>query len=159
MKTQPPPMSPMGQPKRALQAAGVSPQQLDVIIVGNHNPRISFFLQQAACYRALLGAKNAYAFDLMAGCSGFLYTLHVAEGNNKNRVARRKILVIGVDTLVEGHRLRGSFNVTCILFGDGAGAAVLTASDEPGNSLIHSQFGWKRLGPSLCSGGRIENAD
>ena len=122
--------------EKALKAAGVSPQQLDVIIVGTITP--DFLFPSTGCVvQSLLGANNAYAFDLMAGCSGFLYTLHVAQGIIKSGGAE-KILVIGVDTLSKVTDFED--RSTCILFGDGAGAAVLSASEEPGilSSILSS---------------------
>ena len=141
--------------EKALKAAGVSPQQLDVIIVGTITP--DFLFPSTGCVvQSLLGAKNAYAFDLMAGCSGFLYTLHVAQGIIKSGGAE-KILAIGVDTLSKVTDFED--RSTCILFGDGAGAAVLSASEEPGNSFIPSQLRRKRLGSSLCSGRRFKDTN
>lgn len=122
--------------EKALKAASVNPSDLDVIIVGTITP--DFLFPSTGCVlQSLLGAKNAYAFDLMAGCSGFLYTLHVAEGIIKSGGAE-KILAIGVDTLSKVTDFED--RSTCILFGDGAGAAVLTASDEPGilSSILNS---------------------
>ena len=120
----------------ALRAAGVSPRQLDAIIVGTVTP--DFVFPSTGCIlQSRLGAKKAYAFDLMAGCSGFLYTLHVAEGIIKSGGAE-KILVVGVDVLSKVTDFED--RSTCILFGDGAGAVVLTASDEPGilSSILSS---------------------
>ncbi len=122
--------------EKALKVACVSPQNLDAIIVGTVTP--DFVFPSTACVlQSLLGAKKAYAFDLMAGCSGFLYTLHVAEGIIKSGGAE-KILVIGVDILSKITDFED--RSTCILFGDGAGAAVLTASDKPGilSSILSS---------------------
>ena len=122
--------------EKALKAASVNPGDLDVIIVGTITP--DFLFPSTGCVlQSLLGAKNAYAFDLMAGCSGFLYTLHVAQGIIKSGAAE-KILAIGVDTLSKVTDFED--RSTCILFGDGAGAAVLTASDEPGilSSILSS---------------------
>ncbi len=122
--------------EKALKAAGVSPQQIDVIIVGTITP--DFLFPSTGCVvQGLLGARNAYAFDLMAGCSGFLYTLHVAQGIIKSGGAE-KILAIGVDTLSKVTDFED--RSTCILFGDGAGAAVLSASEEPGilSSILSS---------------------
>lgn len=122
--------------EKALKAAGVSPQQIDVIIVGTITP--DFLFPSTGCVvQSLLGAKNAYAFDLMAGCSGFLYALHVAQGIIKSGGAE-KILAIGVDTLSKVTDFED--RSTCILFGDGAGAAVLSASEEPGilSSILSS---------------------
>jgi 3-oxoacyl-[acyl-carrier-protein] synthase-3 len=125
-----------GAAEKALKAAGVSPQELDVIIVGTITP--DFIFPSTGCVlQSRLGAKKAYAFDLMAGCSGFLYTLHVAEGIIKSGSAE-KILAIGVDVLSKVTDFED--RSTCILFGDGAGAAVLTASEEPGilSSILNS---------------------
>jgi len=122
--------------EKALKAASVNPSDLDVIIVGTITP--DFIFPSTGCVvQGLLGAEKAYAFDLMAGCSGFLYTLHVAQGIIKSGAAE-KILVIGVDTLSKVTDFED--RSTCILFGDGAGAAVLTASDEPGilSSILNS---------------------
>ena len=122
--------------EKALKAASVNPSDLDVIIVGTITP--DFLFPSTGCVvQSLLGAKNAYAFDLMAGCSGFLYALHVAQGIIKSGAAE-KILAIGVDTLSKVTDFED--RSTCILFGDGAGAAVLTASDEPGilSSILSS---------------------
>ena len=125
-----------GAAEKALSAAGVSPQQLDAIIVGTITP--DFIFPSTGCIlQNRLGAKKAYAFDLMAGCSGFLYALHVAQGIIKSGGAE-KILAIGVDVLSKVTDFED--RSTCILFGDGAGAAVLTASDEPGilSSILNS---------------------
>lgn len=122
--------------EKALKAASVNPNDLDVIIVGTITP--DFLFPSTGCIlQSRLGAKKAYAFDLMAGCSGFLYTLHVAEGIIKSNGAE-KILAIGVDVLSKVTDFED--RSTCILFGDGAGAAVLTASDEPGilSSILNS---------------------
>lgn len=125
-----------GAAEKALSAAGVSAQQLDAIIVGTITP--DFIFPSTGCIlQNRLGAKKAYAFDLMAGCSGFLYALHVAQGIIKSGGAE-KILAIGVDVLSKVTDFED--RSTCILFGDGAGAAVLTASDEPGilSSILNS---------------------
>ncbi len=122
--------------EKALRAAGLSAQQLDVIIVGTVTP--DFVFPSTACIiQSRLGAKNAYSFDLMAGCSGFLYSLHVAEGIIKSGGVK-KILVIGVDLLSKVTNFED--RSTCILFGDGAGAVILSASDKPGilSSILSS---------------------
>ncbi len=122
--------------EKALTAAGITSGELDAIIVGTITP--DFIFPSTACVlQSRLGAKKAYAFDLMAGCSGFLYTLHVAEKIIKSGGAN-KILVIGAETLSKITDFED--RSTCILFGDGAGAAVLAASDEPGilSSILSS---------------------
>ena len=120
----------------ALGAAGVAAERLDTVIVGTVTPDFPF--PSTACVvQGLIGAKNACAFDLMAGCAGFLYTLHVAQGMIRSGGAER-ILVIGAETLSKIVDFKD--RSTCILFGDGAGAVVLEASDEPGilSSVVSS---------------------
>lgn len=122
--------------QKALEAADVGPGELDAVVVGTVTP--DFLFPSTACVvQSLLGAKNACAFDLMAGCAGFLYTLHIAQGMIKSGGAE-KILVIGAETLSKIVDFED--RSTCILFGDGAGAVVLEGSDEPGilSSLVSS---------------------
>lgn len=122
--------------QKALEAADVGPGELDAVVVGTVTP--DFLFPSTACVvQSLLGAKNACAFDLMAGCAGFLYTLHIAQGMIKSGGAQ-KILVIGAETLSKIVDFKD--RSTCILFGDGAGAVVLEGSDEPGilSSLVSS---------------------
>ena len=122
--------------RNALEAADVGPGELDAVVVGTVTP--DFLFPSTACVvQSRLGAKNACAFDLMAGCAGFLYTLHIARGMIKSGGAE-KILVIGAETLSKIVDFKD--RSTCILFGDGAGAVVLEGSDEPGilSSLVSS---------------------
>ena len=122
--------------QKALEAADVGPGELDAVVVGTVTP--DFLFPSTACVvQSHLGAKNACAFDLMAGCAGFLYTLHIAQGMIKSGGAE-KILVIGAETLSKIVDFKD--RSTCILFGDGAGAVVLEGSDEPGilSSLVSS---------------------
>lgn len=122
--------------EKALLAAGVAAERLDAVIVGTVTPDFPF--PSTACVvQGLIGAKNAYAFDLMAGCAGFLYTLHVAQGIIRSGGTER-ILVIGAETLSKIVDFED--RSTCILFGDGAGAVVLEASEEPGvlSSIVSS---------------------
>lgn len=122
--------------QKALEAADVGPGELDAVVVGTVTP--DFLFPSTACVvQSHLGAKNACAFDLMAGCAGFLYTLHIAQGMIKSGGAE-KILVIGAETLSKIVDFED--RSTCILFGDGAGAVVLEGSDEPGilSSLVSS---------------------
>ena len=113
---------------KALEASGVNPDEIDGIIVGTISP--DYFFPSTGCLvQSKLGAKNAYAFDLLAGCSGFLYALHVADGIIKSGSAST-ILVVGAETLSRITDFED--RSTCILFGDGAGAAVVQRSSEPG---------------------------
>lgn len=112
----------------AMEASGTSPDEIDGIIVGTITP--DYFFPSTGCIlQSRLGARNAYAFDLLAGCSGFLYALHVADGLIRSGSAGT-LLVIGAETLsrIVDYEDRS----TCILFGDGAGAVILRSSDKPG---------------------------
>lgn len=113
---------------KALKDANMEIDDIDGIIVGTITPD-HIFPSTACMLQSRLGAKKAFAFDLLAGCSGFIYALHVGKGmiqggTNKN------LLVVGAETLSK--IMNYNDRTTCILFGDGAGAAVLSASDTPG---------------------------
>ncbi len=113
---------------KALEDASMDIEDIDGIIVGTITPD-HIFPSTACVLQSRLGAKNAYAFDVSAGCSGFIYSLHIAKGmiqggTNKN------ILVVGSEILSK--IMNYDDRTTCILFGDGAGAAVISASDTPG---------------------------
>lgn len=113
---------------KALETSGVNPDDINGIIVGTITP--DYFFPSTACLlQSKLGAKNAYAFDLLAGCSGFLYALHVADGIIKSGSADT-MLVVGAETL--SRIMDFEDRSTCILFGDGAGAAVVKRSSDPG---------------------------
>jgi 3-oxoacyl-[acyl-carrier-protein] synthase-3 len=119
----------------ALEAAALSPAQLDLIIVATATPDYAF--PATACLvQDALGARNAAAFDLSAGCTGFVYALGVAadmiaakEGPGNTATA----LVVGAETL--SRIADWSDRATCVLFGDGAGAVVLRANDSQGGIL------------------------
>ncbi len=113
---------------KALEAASMDPIDVDGIVLGTVTP--DYIFPATSCFvQSRLGAKNAFAFDLLAGCSGFLYALQVAKGMIEAGDAEN-ILVIGAETLsrITDYKDRS----TCILFGDGAGAAVLSKSEESG---------------------------
>lgn len=119
----------------ALRAAGLNPAQVDLIIVATATPDHAF--PATACLvQDALGASNAAAFDLSAGCTGFVYALGVAadmvearDGTGKKATA----LVIGSETL--SRITDWTDRSTCVLFGDGAGAVVLQANGSPGGVL------------------------
>ncbi len=124
--------------KEALEEAGVDPLELDLIVIATVTP--DYMFPATACLvQELIGAKNAFAFDLSAACSGFLYALStgasfIEAGNAK------KVLIIGADKM--SSILDYTDRNTCILFGDGAGAVILEESDdETGiiNSIHHSE--------------------
>jgi 3-oxoacyl-[acyl-carrier-protein] synthase III len=114
--------------RRALAAAGVEPAQIDLIIVATSTPDMVF--PSAACLvQQKLGIHGCPAFDVQAVCSGFVYALTVADSMIRTGAAR-KALVIGAE--VFSRILDFTDRTTCVLFGDGAGAVVLEASEEPG---------------------------
>ncbi|MEA1868349.1 MAG: beta-ketoacyl-ACP synthase III [Thermodesulfobacteriota bacterium] len=110
--------------KKALDMAGVRPQNLDLIIVGTMTPDMP--MPSVACLvQNALGAKKAGAFDLYAACTSFLYALSVADKFIRSNHSM-KILVIGSEVL--SRVTNWEDRNTCVLFGDGAGAAVLTGT-------------------------------
>ena len=120
----------------ALEMAGVAALEIDLIIVATTSPDMTF--PSTACLlQAKIGADNAAAFDVQAVCSGFVYALTTADAMIRAGQAK-KALVVGAE--VFSRMLDWSDRSTCGLFGDGAGAVVLSASDEPGilASKIHA---------------------
>ncbi len=120
----------------ALAVAGLDPGELDLIIVGTCTP--DYPLPATAVLVATeLGATRASGFDLQAACSGFLYAL--ASGHSFIRSGMyRNVMVIGVEVL--SRFLDWTDRSTCVLFGDGAGAVLLQASDQPGGMLGFDLF-------------------
>lgn len=130
--------------RRALQDAKIDPLQLDLIIVATASPDMPF--PSTACIvQALLGAKNAAAFDLEAGCTGFIYALSVAE---KYLLSPdyQYILIIGCD--IVSSVIDYTDRNTCIIFGDGAGAMVLGKS-EGDCGLLSTSIGADGTGAGL----------
>ncbi|MFH1941149.1 MAG: beta-ketoacyl-ACP synthase III [bacterium] len=111
--------------QRALDDAGISADELDVIIVGTVTGD-SRFPSTACRVQAKLGAENAAAFDIAAACSGFIYGLTLADDFIRH-CPDKKILVIGSEVL--SRITDWEDRATCVLFGDGAGAAVIGSSD------------------------------
>lgn len=128
---------------RALAAAGVKPEELDLIVLGTTTPDI-IFPSTACLLQHRLGANGCAAFDVNAACSGFIYALGVADKFIKSGAAK-KALVVGAETLTR--MLDWNDRGTCVLFGDGAGAVVLTADDETGilSTHLHADGGYKHL--------------
>src|SRR6185436_18595362 len=122
---------------KALKIANVRPTDLDLIICTSSSPEY-IFPATACIIQDQLGASKAGAFDLLAACSGFIYATNMAaqairSGSIKNA------LVVGTETL--SRFINWKDRSTCILFGDGAGAFVLQASDQPGgilSAVMHS---------------------
>jgi len=114
--------------RRALAAAGVQPQDIDLIIVATSTPDM-VFPSTACILQNKLGANGCPAFDVQAVCSGFVYALSVADAMIKSGAASRA-LVVGAE--VFSRILDFKDRTTCVLFGDGAGAVVLEGADQPG---------------------------
>lgn len=110
----------------ALKDAGVAPEELDLVIVATASPD-HVFPSTACLVQDRIGAKNAAAFDLAAGCSGFVYSLGVASQMIATGLYKHA-LIIGAETL--SRIMNWSDRNTCVLFGDGAGAAVLGPVEE-----------------------------
>ncbi|MCH9643645.1 MAG: ketoacyl-ACP synthase III [Gammaproteobacteria bacterium] len=123
--------------RRAIQDAGVQVDDIDMVIVGTASP--DYYFPSAACIiQKNLGIENdCAAFDLNAACAGFVYSLNMADLSIRCGEAKT-VLIVGVDTLTTV--VDWTDRSTCVLFGDGAGAVVLQASDEPGilTSNIHA---------------------
>lgn len=117
--------------RKALEMAAVNPEEIDLIILSTVTPDFPF--PSTACIvQDMLGAVNATVFDLSAACSGFIFGLSVAEKYIRSGSAK-KVLVIGAEVL--SRIVDWKDRNTCVLFGDGAGAVVLEASDG-GHSLL-----------------------
>ena len=141
--------------KYALQAAGLQAGEIDLIIVATSTPDMVF--PSAACIlQNKLGIAGCPAFDIQAVCSGFVYALTVADAMIKTGMAS-KALVIGAE--VFSRILDFTDRTTCVLFGDGAGAVVLEASDTPGILASDLHADGKHVGilcvPGNVSGGKV----
>jgi 3-oxoacyl-[acyl-carrier-protein] synthase III len=129
--------------RRALDAAGVTPQDIDLIIVATTTADM-VFPSTACILQAKLGIKNCPAFDMQAVCSGFVYALATADQLMKSG-QYRNALVVGAE--VYSRILDWKDRATCVLFGDGAGAVVLTNSDKPGvlASRLHADGSYAHI--------------
>jgi 3-oxoacyl-[acyl-carrier-protein] synthase III len=129
--------------RRALEAAGRTAEDVDLIIVGTSTPDM-VFPSSACILQAKLGVKRGAAFDVQAVCSGFVYALATADLFIKSG-AHRCALVIGSE--VFSRILDWSDRATCVLFGDGAGAVVLEATDAPGilSSHLHADGSYAQI--------------
>lgn len=141
--------------KRAIEAAGLQAADIDLIIVATSTPDMVF--PSAACIlQHKLGIAGCPAFDVQAVCSGFIYALTVADAMIKTGAAS-KALVVGAE--VFSRILDFSDRTTCVLFGDGAGAVVLEASETPGILASDLHADGKHVGilsvPGHVSGGQV----
>jgi 3-oxoacyl-[acyl-carrier-protein] synthase-3 len=140
--------------RNALEAAGVAAEDLDLILVATTTPD-QFFPSTACLLQSRLDVRGCPAFDLQAVCTGFVYALDVADKFIRTGAARRA-LVVGAEAFsrVVDWTDRG----TCVLFGDGAGAVVLGAAEDPGilSTHLHADGAYKDL---LQIPGGIGNGD
>ena len=141
--------------RHALEAAGRSAADIDLIIVATSTPDMVF--PSAACIvQQKLGVQGCPAFDVQAVCSGFVYALTIADSMIRTGAAS-KALVIGAE--VFSRILDFKDRTTCVLFGDGAGAVVLEASDTPGILATELHADGRHVGilcvPGTVSGGQV----
>ncbi len=141
--------------RRALEAAGVQANEIDLIVLATSTP--DYVFPSTACLlQAKLGVKNCPAFDIQAVCSGFVYALATADSFIRSGPYRRA-LVVGAE--VFSRIMDWNDRSTCVLFGDGAGAVVLAAGDQPGihASVLHADGSYADIlsVPGNICGGRI----
>lgn len=127
----------------AMEMAGLVAEELDLIILATTTPN-KVFPSSATMLQARLGNRHCPAFDLQAVCSGFVYALSVADQYIRTGMAK-KVLVVGAETL--SRITNWQDRNTCVLFGDGAGALVLGASEAPGilSTHIHADGVYEEL--------------
>jgi 3-oxoacyl-[acyl-carrier-protein] synthase III len=141
--------------RHAIEAAGLSASDIDLIIVATSTPDM-VFPSSAAILQNKLGIAGCPAFDVQAVCSGFVYALTIADAMIKTGSANRA-LVVGAE--VFSRILDFNDRTTCVLFGDGAGAVVLEASDTPGILASDLHADGRHVGilcvPGSVSGGKV----
>ncbi|RKP52042.1 beta-ketoacyl-ACP synthase III [Trinickia fusca] len=137
--------------QRAIEAAGIDPQSIDLIVVATSTP--DFVFPSTACLlQDKLGIKNnGAAFDIQAVCSGFAYAVATVDSLIRSG-QHRTALVVGAETF--SRILDFNDRTTCVLFGDGAGAIILSASEEPGvlASALHADGSHAGI---LCTPGHV----
>jgi len=140
--------------RAALASAGIAASEIDLIIVATSTPDM-VFPSTAAILQHKLGVHGCPAFDVQAVCSGFVYALTVADSMIKSGAAS-KALVIGAE--VFSRILDFKDRTTCVLFGDGAGAVVLGASDEPGILATELHADGRHV-EVLCTPGHVSGGE
>ncbi|HUX89869.1 MAG TPA: beta-ketoacyl-ACP synthase III [Gallionellaceae bacterium] len=141
---------------RAIEAAGISANDIDLIIVATTTPD-HIFPSTACVLQDKLGIKSAIAFDVQAVCSGFIYALNTADLYIRGGQARN-VLVVGTEVL--SRILNWEDRTTCVLFGDGAGAVVLQRSEKPGilGAKLHADGSQRCMlsAPGQINAGKIQ---
>jgi 3-oxoacyl-[acyl-carrier-protein] synthase III len=129
--------------RRALESASVAVEDVDMIIVATTTPD-RIFPSTACLVQQRLGIRGCPAFDIQAVCSGFLYALSIADKFIRSGSAEH-ILVIGAETM--SRIVDWTDRSTCVLFGDGAGAALVSASEDPGiiSTHLHADGNYENL--------------
>ncbi len=138
--------------RKAIEAAGIDPKQIDLIVVATTTP--DFVFPSTACLlQEKLGIRGCPAFDVQAVCSGFIYGVSVADQFIRSGQSKCA-LVVGAETM--SRILDWQDRGTCVLFGDGAGAVIIQASDKPGivSTHLHADGSQHHL---LETPARIEN--
>jgi 3-oxoacyl-[acyl-carrier-protein] synthase-3 len=142
--------------RKAIEAAGIAAQDIGLIIVATSTPDM-IFPSTACILQAKLGIKNCPAFDVQAVCSGFVYALATADLFLRSG-QYQYALVVGSE--IFSRILDWNDRGTCVLFGDGAGAVVLKASDTPGilSSHLHADGSYQHIlsVPGSVCGGKVE---
>ncbi len=142
--------------KRAIEAAGITASDIDLIIVATTTPD-HIFPSTACVLQDKLANKNAIAFDIQAVCSGFIYALNTADLYIRGGQARN-VLVVGTEVL--SRILNWEDRTTCVLFGDGAGAVVVQRSEKPGilSTKLHADGSQRCMlsAPGFISNGKIQ---
>jgi len=123
--------------KRALEYARYSAEDIELIVVATITPEMVF--PSTACFvQNAIGAKKAWAFDVSAACSGFVYSLHMVQQMMESG-RLNSALVIGAETLTKITNWKD--RTSCILFGDGAGAVLLQRKQDAGRGILYSTMG------------------
>ncbi len=119
--------------RKALDRAGMQPEDIDMVVCATISPDYFCMPATATIISANLGIKNATAFDISAACTGFIYVLSIAKAFVESGM-KKNVLIIGAEKLsaITNYQDRG----TCILFGDGAGAAVITATQKREEAIL-----------------------
>ena len=132
---------------QAIERAGLTPDDIDFIVVGTTTPD-TLFPSTACVLQNMIGANNAWGYDLVAACSGFVYALTTGAAMVCSGVSRRA-LVVGADVM--SSIIDYTDRTTCVLFGDGAGACVVEASDSDDVGIIDFEnYVDGSGGPALC---------